>query len=303
MARASTSAKGEHVDKASRRATQPVVQRIAVVFDLDDTLAPDTYRTLVESCGLSYPNFKRQYVTPLVRDGWDEILAKCFSLIQVSERGGGSITRDHLVQVGRDLRCFEGVPQMFNRVRKAASALVPGIEVEFYLLSAGLVELARALPFARQFKMVWGCQFHYGERGEIKFVKHLVNFPDKVRYLMALSKGISPEGKEGKPSDVYLPVPEEALHVPLQQVVYIGDGASDMPAFALLHENNGIAIGVYKSGTARSWPGHKQMREQLRLQNLAPADFRAGSELTRSIVLAVESMCKLIQLRQLGRGE
>jgi hypothetical protein len=276
---------------------------VAIVFDLDDTLAPDTYRTLVESCGLAYQKFKRQYVDPLVRDGWDEIMAKCYSLIQISEQNGGSITRERLLEVGGELRCFNGVPQMFARVRKAATALVPGIEVEFYLLSAGLTELARALPFANEFKQLWGCEFHYGKRGEVKFVKHVVGYPDKVRYLLALSKGIPPEGKDGKPSDVYLPVPEEELHVPLTQLVYIGDGASDMPAFALMHANNGLAIGVYKDGTARSWPGHRQMREQLRLQNLAPADFGARSELTTSIILAVEGICKHIQLRQLGRGE
>lgn len=47
----------------------------------------------------------------------------------------------------------------------------------------------------------------------------------------------------------------------------------------------------------------EQMREERRVQNLAPADYREGSELSRSIQLAVESVCKLIALRRLGRGE
>jgi hypothetical protein len=37
--------------------------------------------------------------------------------------------------------------------------------------------------------------------------------------------------------------------------------------------------------------------------NLAPADFAQDAELTRSLVLAIESIAKLIALRKLAEGE
>ncbi len=61
------------------KATKPVYNHLAVVFDFDDTLAPDTLDSLLESCGVDSDVFERQRVRPLVEDGWDEILAKFHS--------------------------------------------------------------------------------------------------------------------------------------------------------------------------------------------------------------------------------
>jgi hypothetical protein len=45
------------------------------------------------------------------------------------------------------------------------------------------------------------------------------------------------------------------------------------------------------------------MRQGLQVQNLAPADYSEDGELMKSLVLAVESICKEMQLRRLGEGE
>ena len=48
-------------------------------------------------------------------------------------------------------------------------------------------------------------------------------------------------------SEVYREVPAEAWHVPFSQVIYVGDGSSDMPAFSLMREHHGTALGVFSS--------------------------------------------------------
>ena len=45
------------------------------------------------------------------------------------------------------------------------------------------------------------------------------------------------------------------------------------------------------------------MRPERRVENLAPADFRDGSELLTSLTLAIESIAKKVALRRLGQGE
>ena len=102
---------------------------------------------------------------------------------------------------------------------------------------------------------------------------------------------------------MYREVPPEEIHIPLSQILYIGDGASDMPAFQLMNENGGIALGVVSANQITDWGGYKAMRRERRVQNLAPADYSEGSELLRSIQFGVESICKLIALRSLGKGE
>jgi trehalose-6-phosphatase len=100
---------------------------------------------------------------------------------------------------------------------------------------------------------------------------------------------------------VYREVPENEWHVPLSQVIYVGDGASDMPAFALMNERRGLGIGVYKAESPQDWASRDEMYARRRVQNLAYADYTDGSELMKSLTLAVESICKEIALRKLGQ--
>ena len=285
-------------------ATKPLYKRIALVFDFDDTLAPDSYRSLVESFGVDYTALMQERVQPLLDADWDDILAKFYCLIEESRlRDDLKITNDYLENVGRNIRLFDGVPEMFDRVRNVAHNLLPDVEVNFYLLSSGILEIARGTPIANEFKALWGCEFHFDDNGEIAFIKQIITHPEKVRYLLKLSKGVNHSGEKGHPADVYRDVPQDELYIPLNQMIYIGDGSSDMPAFGLLNEHGGIAFGVFKANTAQEWSGYDSMHAGRRVENLAPVDYSEDGELMRSITLAVESICKQIALRQLSQGE
>lgn len=284
-------------------ATQHSYNRIAIVFDFDDTLAPNSYSSLIESCGLDTDEFLHKRVQPLVEAGWDEILAKFYCVIDESRQRDDKITADCLAQLGGKIAFFDGVPDMFERLRNCAAELISDIEVEFYLLSSGILEIARGTPIVGQFNRMWGCEFSFTEDGEVAFIKRIVSHPEKVRYMLQLSKGMNQEGKVGEPVDVYREVPEDELHIPLDQIIYVGDGSSDMPVFELLNEHHGIAIGVYKSSTAERWGAQDDMHAGRRVQNLAPVDYSPNGELMRSLTLAVESICKRIALERLGKGE
>ena len=97
---------------------------------------------------------------------------------------------------------------------------------------------------------MWGSEFHFDDQGEIAFAKQVITHPEKVHYLLALSKGTGMRGPD-EPADAWRPVPDQELHVPLDQMIYVGDGVSDMPAFALLNEQGGIALAVFKSERAQ----------------------------------------------------
>ncbi|HEX2226724.1 MAG TPA: HAD family hydrolase [Candidatus Binatia bacterium] len=302
--------RGQAAKRRSRRppkqpnATKAFHNRLAVIFDFDDTLAPVSTHALLKRYGIDPKTFDRKWIQPLRAEGWDEKLAEFYCLINESKRRPDRpITREFLAEVGRAIEPFEGVPKMFGRVRDCARRQISDIELEFYLLSCGFVDLERAASFASEFKQMWGSEFAFNDRGEIEFPKQILTHPEKVRYILQLSKGLGLEG-QNRPLDVYRDVPDEKLYVPLNQVVYVGDGESDLPAFGLLDKYGGKGIGVYKPRQRpKDWPGHKGMREGLQVQNLAPADYREDGELIRSLLLAVESICKEMLLRRLGQGE
>ena len=86
-------------------------------------------------------------------------------------------------------------------------------------------------------------------------------------------------------------------------MVYVGDGSSDLPAFDLMEDRGGLAIGVMKGQDAEAWGEDNAVYADRRVQNLARADYSEGSELLRSLCLATESIAKRIALRRLGAGQ
>lgn len=283
-------------------ATKPFSNRIAVVFDFDDTLVPDTVDSLLESLGIDALKFRKERIQPLIDSGWDKILARFYALIEESKRRANKITQEYIARFGEQLMPFDGVTEMFDRLRHSAYEINPKVEVEFYLITCGMVEIARPNCIAPNFKAMWGCEFHYGKDGGIDFLKKIVTHTEKTRYLFQIAKGIEHHKDDGQ-TFVYRDVPTEELHIPLTQTIYVGDGASDIPCFSLLNQEQGTAIALYKDSTPEEWGRELNLTQSQRVANLTPVDYNENSELMRSLTLAVESICKQISLHQLSGGE
>lgn len=283
-------------------ATLPFHNRIAIAFDYDDTLAPDSYNFLLEHLGYERDAFNAERVQPLEDDGWDHIMARFYALIEESQQNGGSITKGLLEQLGRETEFFDELPQMFDRVRERAEAACPGVEVEFYLISSGIIEITQASVIAGEFETMWGCGFAFNDDGEVSFLKRVITHPEKTRYLRYLSQD-GPGTARAEPEALHDEPAHGERHVPLDQVIFVGDGASDMPAFRLLNEEGGVGIGLFLTDDESEWRGQEDVSPGRRVQNLAPADYSEDSELMQSLFRAVESIGKRIALRKMGRGE
>lgn len=284
------------------RATQPFHNRLAVVFDYDDTLADDSFDDLLHHIGLERASFNEDYVDPLEAEGWNHIMARFYGLMQAFKEHDTPLTHDLLERMGQEAPLFDGVAEVFDRIRTTARDIVEDVEVEFYLITSGLVESIRATSIADEFEAIWGCAFHYDEDDQAVFLKRIVTHPEKTRYLLHLAKH-GGDRDDVEPEAVYEDIPDDEKHVPLSQVIYVGDGASDMPAFRLMNDEGGMAIGVYHEGGPDGWRGLDEMFEERRVQNLAPPGYTDGDELLQSILLAVESIAKRIALRKLGAGQ
>ena len=191
---------------------------------------------------------------------------------------------------------------MFDRLRQCAKNALDDVEVEFYLISGGFIEMAKNTSIAKNFQAMWGCQFHYGEDGEIEFIKQQMTNTEKTSYLYYLSKRMDGE-KEKDLMYAFDSVAEEKLRIPLTQIIYVGDGASDAPCYAVVNQGGGIGIGLYKGSDRDSWTQQNKIDVNQRVANIAPPDYGENSELMQSLVLAVEGICKQIALRKLSIGE
>ncbi len=276
-------------------ATLPLKEKIAIVFDFDETLSPPTHLKMLEKTGIDAEE-REAFVKKLLDDGWEKILARAWSWIRYSHAGRPTIKRQLFQEIGQKLELYEGVDTLFERLRGFCPH---SIEMEFYLLTAGFVEIPQATTIAHEFTQIWGGEYAFNEQDELVFVKSMITHQEKRQYLLQLAKGTGIAGPN-TPADTHQHVDEEKMNIPFSQIIYVGDGSSDRPAFSLMHEKGGISIGLAKDGSG-AWKEDSKLKKQQKVDNLLVVDYTEGSELMQCLQLAVESICKRILLRRTGK--
>ncbi|NDW07090.1 HAD family hydrolase [Jiella pacifica] len=278
-------------------ATHPFHSRILLAFDFDWTLGEDSFERLVAVMGLDVEAWKEDFYHPLGGAGWDDILAKFEGLRRMCEAAGSGITIEAAREAGRTTKGFDGAETMPRRLRDIAERIDPEVRLEFAIVSSGYLDVFGAHPIAAAFDRRYGSEFDVGEDGPVRGVRKMISHPEKVRYIQALAKGIDLGGSNA-PSRTEADLPEEEQRVAFDQLIYVGDGASDLQAFGFVRENGGFALAVSRDG------GFSAETEMLRAQRpdaLAPPGYADGSPLFEILAHAVRSHASRIALRRLGR--
>jgi phosphoglycolate phosphatase-like HAD superfamily hydrolase len=280
-------------------ATHALHETIALVFDFDLTLAPSSDDTLLKVLEIDRDEWNRRWLKPLMKSGWDEMLARGYGLIEAAKEKGRRLDRDAIRETARRIEPFPGVTEMFDRLRAAAEEVCPGVRLDFTILSSGFADIIVETELAKKFDRVWGSAFHEDESGAAVFVKRTINHPEKALYLAALAKGIPIEGADS-PEGTAREVEEEKMRFPVDQLIYVGDGASDLEAFSYVEGGGGLAIAVAKEGR---FDAEAKMLKSQKVDNLAPPDFTEGGQMLQSLIYAVRSAAARIALRRFSRGE
>jgi hypothetical protein len=264
---------------------------IAIVYDYDLTLSPNYMQeeVLFPAFGIDSRSFWRRS-QELVKDlGFDNELAYMKLLLDCL--GIDRPTNARLRELGGSLRFYPGLPDMFHEFQ--SGILKPhheslGIQLEHYIISSGLkvlIEGSRIAPFV---KAIFGCEFAEDESGRISFPKRVISHTQKTQYLFRINKGLLSMNE-----DVNDHMPESVRPVPFRNMIYIGDGPTDVPCFTVVRQNGGHAIAVYNpdDNTRASFKKCYQLSTHAdRVRHIAPADFRAGSHLR----LVLENMIEEI---------
>src|SRR5438132_7253163 len=174
-----------------------------------------------------------------------------------------------------------------------------GITVEHYIISSGmkvLIDGSRLAPYVRA---IFGCEFATDNEGRITFPKRVISYTQKSQFLFRINKGFLDMAQ-----DMNDHMDPEIRPIPFPNMIYVGDGPTDVPCFTVMKKNGGQAIAVYNpDDLARV--GFKKCYQLSthadRVKHIAPADYRRNTHLRMLLEQMVEETAnRIVEQRKLA---
>jgi hypothetical protein len=257
---------------------------VALIYDFDKTLSPKDMQEYGFLPGLQIdPDaFWADCRRFAVRNLTDGVLAYMYMMRFAAERAGKPLTRAALEALGSTVEFYPGVETWFQRVNALGEAV--GVHVEHYIISSGLKEIIDGSRIAGAFKAVFAASYVYDGAGTAIWPATDVNYTAKTQYLFRINKGILDVTND---YDLNAHTPEYLRRVPFANMIYFGDGLTDVPCMKMTKLKGGCSIVVHA-------PGVSALADEMLLQRRAdfalPADYRAGGELEGTVGLILRKM-------------
>ena len=253
---------------------------IALVFDYDQTLTPNYMQdeALFPAFGIEPKIFWRRCNDLVDDQGYDHELA--YMKVLLDTLGMDRPTNARLRELGADLTFYPGLPEMFEQfgdglLGREEQAM--GITLEYYILSSGLKEVIEGSRLRPYVRAIFGCEYAEDESGRITFPKRVISHTQKTQFLFRINKGLLDLSQ-----DVNDHMDDDLRPIPFTNMIYVGDGPTDIPCFNVIRKQGGQAIAVYNPAdpTRAAFRKCYQLTAHTdRVRHIAPADYRAGSHL------------------------
>jgi len=273
---------------------------VAVVFDFDDTLTDDSTTKLLEHHGIDPEEFWKGRAAALLKAGWDPTLAYLKLILDEVGEGKrlGQLTNQRLREFGSTLAIYPGVDALFTDLKGiAAQYQLSNPVVEFYVISGGLEEIIRGSKIATSLNGIWGNRFW--ENPQFKQIAHLQNvvtFTEKTKHLFEINKGLVQQSRVEHYA-VNKQVDRTVRRVPFKNMIYVGDGLTDVPCFSLLNANQGIGFGVFdpkKKGSPKK--AYETLVTTHRTVTMNSPQYAEDNDLGSLIRAAVAQICGRLDL-------
>ena len=268
---------------------------IAMMYDCDLTLTPSyMQKVLFDHFGVNERDFWEQ------NDSWqekvrdqgvhfdDECVYMNSILKYVREEKFKGLSNNLLKELGANLKLFAGLPDFFKRMKDLVEAedryRCENIKVEHYIISTGMERTIRGSALG-VVDGIFASEF-YEQQGEIAGIARTVGYAKKTEYIHLINKGGNKDSCIGVNSLVSL----EDRRIPFTQMIYVGDGPTDVPCFATLNHKGGKSFAVYHPHLQKAFAQAYQLQEEGRVFSFAAADYQDGSHLSNTLEYTVRQM-------------
>lgn len=263
---------------------------LALMYDFDKTLCTKDMQeySFIPDVKMEAQSFWAESNSLAKGKKMDAILAYMYVMLDKAHVAKKSIQRASFVEAGKKLELYPGVEEWFKRMNQIGSDV--GVKVEHYIISSGLKEIIEGSCIYKYFREVFACEFLYDENGVACWPKNVVNYTTKTQFLYRINKGILDLSND---VDLNKFTPEDERPVPFRNMIYIGDGLTDVPCMKLVKVNGGHSIAVYKKGQKTKVD---DLLRHGRVDFITPADYSEGSDLDKTVR---DMICKMALVESL----
>ncbi len=262
---------------------------IAMVYDFDGTLSPQPMQeyTVLPKIGIEPEAFWTRVHKEATETGSDPMLVYMRLMMEMLYKNDDvRITREDFAAMAARIQYFPGVEEWFPRinayVKKRGGAAV---NIHHYIISAGQKEILEGVSIRKFFKQIYASEYHFNQYGIANFPKLLITDTSKTQFLFRINKG-----KEAISESINEHMPEGDRPIPFANIIYIGDGMTDVPSMALTTKSGGHSLAVFNPKLAKSKTTCVGLLDAGRVDFIAPADYRDGSKLARRVQLLLDSV-------------
>lgn len=223
------------------------------------------------------------------------------------------LNNNMLRELGGSLEFYNGIPAIFKDlkevVKKEEKYRVYDMKLEHYIVSTGLTEMIKGSKISKDVEGIWGCEFietpiksnidikEYKKAENnhkvISQVGYAIDNTSKTRAIFEINKGVNIYQE----MDVNSNIPENKRRIPIENMIYIADGPSDVPVFSLLKQNNGATFGVYEKNNEKEFKQVEQLRKDGRIDMYGEADYSQGTQTYMWLCNQVKDIAEKIYIK------
>ena len=263
--------------------------RIAIAYDFDGTLAPGNMQEyeFVPDIGMKSKTFWYEVNKQAKDYEADTVLSYMQLMLEKANSKKIQVRKENFIKYGESVKLFDGVLDWFGQINEYGKK--KRINIEHYIISSGIREMIAGTPIATRFKRIFASSFMYDHHGIAHWPALAVNYTTKTQYLFRINKGVLNVYDDSK---INAYIPEKERRIPFSNIVFIGDGSTDIPCFRLVKGQGGHSIAVYKPNAKGARDKAKALIKQNRVNFIAPANYLPGNRIdliVRAIIDRVAS--------------
>ena len=267
---------------------------IAIIYDFDGTLTPKTMQeyTLLPRLGIKSKNFWADIVRETKKTGAETMMVYMRHLLDCAAEKHVSISKTEFLKMSKDIEYYNGVSSWFDRVNQYVNCTSNSkIKIYHYIISAGHLEILEGISIKKYIQKIFASEYYYNKDNIAVFPKIVVTDTTKTQYLFRINKG-----KENLSDSINEHMAEIKRPIPFDNMIYIGDGLTDVPSMALIKKEGGHSIAVYQNNKTQIKISEGLLKAN-RVDFIAPADFSERSKLYKNMQYLLDYVIAKIKYR------